>query len=63
MGRRTTAEWDQSGAKRRRATHSRNLMKPPAVIVGNTGLYYVCHRLSALGWNVLPTARNGKMQA
>ena len=33
-------------------------MKPPTGIVGNTGLYYACYRLSALGWNVMPTARN-----
>ena len=32
--------------------------KPPAQIVGNSGLYYVCYRLSLLGWNVLPTSRN-----
>ena len=29
-------------------------------IVGNVGLYYVCYRLSRLGWNVMPTARNAK---
>jgi hypothetical protein len=28
--------------------------------VGNVGLYYVCYRLSLLGWNVMPTARNAK---
>src|SRR5262249_29103027 len=28
--------------------------------VGNIGLYYVCYRLSRLGWNVMPTARNAK---
>src|SRR5439155_23256164 len=28
--------------------------------VGNIGLYYVCYRLSCLGWNVMPTARNAK---
>lgn len=33
-------------------------MKLPTGIVGNTGLYYACYRLSALGWNVMPTARN-----
>ena len=27
--------------------------------VGNIGLYYVCYRLSRLGWNVMPT-RNAK---
>jgi hypothetical protein len=29
-------------------------------VVGNVGLYYVCYRLSRLGWNVMPTARNAK---
>ena len=29
-------------------------------IVGNQGLYYVSYRLSQLGWNVMPTARNAK---
>lgn len=29
-------------------------------IVGNAGLYYVCYRLSLLGWNVMPTARNAR---
>ena len=28
--------------------------------VGNAGLYYVCYRLSLLGWNVMPTARNAR---
>jgi hypothetical protein len=29
-------------------------------VVGNIGLYYVCYRLSRLGWNVMPTARNAR---
>lgn len=29
-------------------------------IVGNVGMYYACYRLSLLGWNVMPTARNAK---
>ena len=29
-------------------------------VTGNMGLYYVCYRLSRLGWNVMPTARNAK---
>ena len=29
-------------------------------ITGNAGLYYCCYRLSLLGWNVMPTARNAK---
>lgn len=28
--------------------------------IGNIGLYYVCHQLSLLGWNVMPTARNAR---
>lgn len=28
--------------------------------VGNIGLFYVCYRLSRMGWNVMPTARNAK---
>jgi hypothetical protein len=28
--------------------------------VGNVGLYFTCYRLSRLGWNVMPTARNAK---
>jgi hypothetical protein len=29
-------------------------------VVGNVGLYFVCYKLSCLGWNVMPTARNAK---
>ena len=29
-------------------------------IVGNIGLFYVCYRLSRLGWNVMPTTRNAR---
>jgi len=28
--------------------------------VGNVGLYFVAYRLSRLGWNVMPTARNAR---
>lgn len=31
-----------------------------AQIVGNTGLYYICYKLSLLGWNVMPTSRNAR---
>ena len=34
--------------------------KLEAQIVGNIGLYYVSYRMSQLGWNVMPTARNAK---
>ena len=33
-------------------------MKLPNNIVGNTALYYVCYKLSARGWNVMPTTKN-----
>jgi hypothetical protein len=29
-------------------------------ITGNIGLYYACFKLSCMGWNVLPTARNAR---
>lgn len=29
-------------------------------LTGNVGLYYACYRLSLLGWNVMPTARNAR---
>ncbi len=31
-----------------------------AQIVGNSGMFYVCYRLSLLGWNVMPTSRNAR---
>lgn len=31
-----------------------------AQIVGNIGMYYVAYRLSRMGWNVMPTARNAR---
>ena len=30
------------------------------LIVGNTGLFYACYRLSRLGWNVMPITRNAR---
>ncbi len=35
-------------------------MKRDHQIVGNIGLYYVCYKLSLLGWNAMPTARNAR---
>jgi hypothetical protein len=35
-------------------------MKQNIQITGNAGLYYTCYRLSCLGWNVMPTARNAR---
>ena len=35
-------------------------MKRSPQIVGNIGLYYVCFKLSELGWNVMPTSRNAR---
>ena len=29
-------------------------------IVGNVGMYYCCYKLSLMGWNVMPTARNAR---
>lgn len=29
-------------------------------VTGNVGLYYCCYKLSRLGWNVMPTARNAR---
>jgi hypothetical protein len=28
--------------------------------IGNVGMYYVCYRLSVLGWNAMPTSRNAR---
>lgn len=35
-------------------------MKLGTQIVGNIGMYYACYRLSRMGWNVMPTARNAR---
>jgi len=32
----------------------------PNQIVGNIGHFYACYRLSALGWNAMPTSRNAR---
>lgn len=29
-------------------------------VVGNVGLFYICYRLSRLGWNCMPTMRNAR---
>lgn len=29
-------------------------------LTGKVGLYYCCYRLSLMGWNVMPTARNAR---
>ena len=36
------------------------ITKHQTQIVGNIGLFYVCYRLSRLGWNVMPTTRNAR---
>lgn len=41
-------------------THDENAPRISPQIVGNAGLYYVCHRLSLLGWNCMPTSRNAR---
>lgn len=35
-------------------------MKVSTQVTRNIGLYYVCYRLSRMGWNVKPTARNAR---
>lgn len=35
-------------------------MKLNPQVTANVGLYYCCYRLSLLGWNVMPTARNAR---
>lgn len=35
-------------------------MKLDQQVTGNVGLYYCCYRLSLLGCNVMPTARNAR---
>lgn len=34
--------------------------KVPTQIVGNVGMYYLCYKLSQMGYNVMPTARNAR---
>ena len=33
-------------------------MKLETQVTGNIGMYYACYKLSCMGWNVMPTARN-----
>jgi hypothetical protein len=39
---------------------AQNLQPLEPQLTGNVGLYYCCYRLSLLGWNVMPTARNAR---
>ena len=39
---------------------STGVVKLNPQVVGNVGMYYVCYRLSRLGWNVMPTSRNAR---
>jgi hypothetical protein len=41
-------------------TNQRGRMERNNQITGNVGMYYACYRLSQLGLNVMPTARNAK---
>lgn len=50
---------DQPRTKVRSPTVREDL-KLPTQVVGNVGLYYVCYRLSLMGWNAMPTARNAR---
>ena len=40
--------------------NKKDTVKSDNQITGNVGLYFVCYKLSKLGWNVLPTSRNTK---
>ena len=35
-------------------------MKLENQVTGNIGMYYACYKLSCMGWNVMPTARNAR---
>ena len=35
-------------------------MKLETQVTGNIGMFYACYRLSCMGWNVMPTARNAR---
>lgn len=35
-------------------------MKKDLQVTGNIGLYWTCYRLSRMGWNAMPTARNAR---
>lgn len=35
-------------------------MKLETQVTGNIGMYYTCYKLSCMGWNVMPTARNAR---
>lgn len=37
-----------------------NNMKLAAQVTGNISVYYACYKLSCMGWNVMPTARNAR---
>jgi len=35
-------------------------MSKSTQVTGNIGLYWTCYRLSRMGWNAMPTARNAR---
>ncbi len=35
-------------------------IKLESQVTGNIGMYFVCYKLSQLGWNVMPTSRNAR---
>lgn len=47
---------------RRKSKKAPKSTKKPGqhLLVGNIGLYYVAYKLSARGWNVVPTSRNAR---
>ena len=47
-------------SKRQEHLYAHTAKKLDPQIVGNAGLYFTCYKLSLLGWNVMPTARNAR---
>jgi hypothetical protein len=42
------------------ASHQKKRNMARHQVVGNIGMYFAAYRLSQMGWNVLPTARNAR---
>jgi hypothetical protein len=56
----TDGTWQVSQARTRRKSRKRADVRLDNQVVGNVGLFYICYRLSRLGWNCMPTARNAR---
>jgi hypothetical protein len=50
----------ERGKPAKAAPTEKHIVKLSPQTVGNVGLYFVCYRLSLLGWNVMPTTRNAR---